>query len=66
MEDWIQVVVAASPGLLGVGALFQRVTRLEKDIEGRATKESVEHLQTSLAKIEVLLERLNERLTRPA
>ena len=63
MDDWVPGLIAAAPALAGVGALFWRVGRLEQDVKDRATKESVEHLQQQLAKIERLLEKIDERLS---
>lgn len=64
MPDWIPGILAAAPALAGVGALFWRVGRLEEDVRERATKESQLHLAERLTKIEALLERINDRLSR--
>lgn len=72
--DWIAIILTAAlagiPALLACGALWQRVARLETDVERKASREIFEerlrHIDEKVTQIRETLRRMNgERDSEP-
>ena len=59
MPEWVEIIITVAPGLLAAGALWVRVSRLERDVDARVSRElfdvHVKHVEASLAEIKALL-----------